>query len=456
VDHGAEPPSWRAGTAAVGTGAGPPDTDTEPDENHDGQAYAVDAGTAADNGSGENHAAADVAENGAAGEHGGTGAAGENGAAPGFGEEYAAGSGYAQFSPEGTRFGDEEGAAPGFGHDQGAARGFGHDQGAGPGFGEFPPEGHGFDAPASFQGSAPEGSASPGFDGPAAAGFDGPAAAGFDGPAAAGFGGPAVAGFGGQPEHGPAFENGQPGNYGGEYQGEYAGQYQGGFGAAPAGDQFGGGPAAGVAYGGQAGPGYAGPDVPAHPDYAAGPDYGEDVDYSRPGYSTGTDNGTATREQSAAFPGQYPPVEPPRSKMAASFRVPKRTKKSAKRGRPGRQAQLTVARVEPWSVMKFSFVISLVAFIILFVAVAVLYGVLSGLGVFSALQRTIQSITSSQGSSGFNLGTYLSASRVLSYTGLLGAINVVLITAMSTVGSVLYNISADLAGGVEVTLKETD
>jgi hypothetical protein len=106
--------------------------------------------------------------------------------------------------------------------------------------------------------------------------------------------------------------------------------------------------------------------------------------------------------------------------------------------------------------MKFSFVISMVAFIILFVAVAVLYGVLSGLGVFSALQRTIQSITSSQGSSGFNLGNYLSASRVLAYTGMLGAINVVLITAMSTVGSVLYNISADLAGGVEVTLKETD
>jgi hypothetical protein len=143
--------------------------------------------------------------------------------------------------------------------------------------------------------------------------------------------------------------------------------------------------------------------------------------------------------------------------MSASLRAVRRAKgKSSKRNRPGRQAQLTVARVEPWSVMKFSFVISLVAFIVLFVAVAVLYGVLSGLGVFSALQRTIQSITSSQSSSGFNLATYLSASRVLGYTGLLGAINVVLITAGSTVGSVLYNITADLAGGVEITLKETD
>src|SRR5487761_1138534 len=89
VDHGAEPPSWRAGAAAVGTGAGPPDTDTEPDEDHDGQAYAADTGAAGDNG-----AVGDVTENGAAGEHGETGTVGglgENGAAPGFGNEYAAG-----------------------------------------------------------------------------------------------------------------------------------------------------------------------------------------------------------------------------------------------------------------------------------------------------------------------------------------------------------------------------
>jgi hypothetical protein len=149
--------------------------------------------------------------------------------------------------------------------------------------------------------------------------------------------------------------------------------------------------------------------------------------------------------------------------VTASLKAARRVKadkpsgvKTAKRSRSGRQAQLTITRFEPWSVMKFSFVISLVAFIILFVAIAVLYGVLSGLGVFAALQHTIQSITSSQSSSGFNIQTYLSASRVLGYTGLLGALNVVLITALSTVGSVLYNITADLAGGVEVTLKETD
>ena len=124
--------------------------------------------------------------------------------------------------------------------------------------------------------------------------------------------------------------------------------------------------------------------------------------------------------------------------------------------RTARQAHLTVARVEPWSVMKFSFVVSLVAFVILFVAVTVLYGTLAGLGVFDSLQRVVSDVTSSQGTAGVNAKAWWSASRVLSYTALLGSLNIVLITAMSTIGAVVYNLTSRLVGGVEVTLKETE
>jgi hypothetical protein len=124
--------------------------------------------------------------------------------------------------------------------------------------------------------------------------------------------------------------------------------------------------------------------------------------------------------------------------------------------RTARQAHLTVARVEPWSVMKFSFVVSLVAFVILFVAVSVLYGALAGLGVFDSLQRVVHDVTSSQGSAGVNAKAWFSASRVLGYTALLGSLNIVLITAMSTIGAVVYNLTSRLVGGVEVTLKETE
>jgi hypothetical protein len=158
-----------------------------------------------------------------------------------------------------------------------------------------------------------------------------------------------------------------------------------------------------------------------------------------------------------AFPrptGAAPAPKAPASKASAP--KPKAKPKASVRRSAGRQAHLTISRVEPWSVMKFSFAVSVVAFVILFVAVAVLYGVLSALGVFGSLQHLVTNVTSSQDQTGYNADKWFSASRILSYTVLLGGINVVLITALSTIGAVIYNLTSRLIGGVEVTLKETD
>ncbi|MDL4816733.1 DUF3566 domain-containing protein [Actinomadura opuntiae] len=134
-----------------------------------------------------------------------------------------------------------------------------------------------------------------------------------------------------------------------------------------------------------------------------------------------------------------------------SSRTPAQTK-------PARKAQLQLARLEPWSVMKFSFVMSLVCFVVLLVAVVVLYMILSGLGVFDAISDTINSLTKQQGETdgGVDAGNWFSFARVFGYTVIVGALNVLLITALSTVGSVIYNLAADLVGGVEVTLKEAE
>jgi hypothetical protein len=121
-----------------------------------------------------------------------------------------------------------------------------------------------------------------------------------------------------------------------------------------------------------------------------------------------------------------------------------------------RKAQLAIARIEPWSVMKFSFMISLVGWVILFVAVALMYFVLQKIGVFTSIEHTVGLVTASKTRNGANAASWFSASRVLGYTMLIGAVNVILITALSTVGAVLYNLVTMLAGGIEITLKETD
>ena len=168
-------------------------------------------------------------------------------------------------------------------------------------------------------------------------------------------------------------------------------------------------------------------------------------------------SGTSARKSPPPATGPRPggsgkaAAESPAASRGSAAKAP-----AAQPKRTARQAHLTVARVEPWSVMKFSFVVSLVAFVILFVAVSVLYGALAGLGVFDSLQRVVSDVTSSQGSAGVNAKAWFSASRVLGYTALLGSLNIVLITAMSTIGAVVYNLTSRLVGGVEVTLKETE
>jgi hypothetical protein len=143
--------------------------------------------------------------------------------------------------------------------------------------------------------------------------------------------------------------------------------------------------------------------------------------------------------------------------VVAAAPVPKaEARPKVSRASQARRANLVIARLEPWSVMKFSFLMSLVAWVVLFVAVALLYYALSGLGVFAAIQRTLSSVTSSQSSAGVNLAAWTSASRVLGYTMLAGAVDIILITVLSTIGAMIYNLVTHLGGGIEVTLKETD
>ncbi len=117
---------------------------------------------------------------------------------------------------------------------------------------------------------------------------------------------------------------------------------------------------------------------------------------------------------------------------------------------------LSLQRIEPLSVMKFSSLLSLAGFIILFVAVAVVWYMLNKLGIFTKIEQTIGLVTYSKNHPGANAAAWFSARRWLGYAALIGAINAVLFTALATIGAALYNLITSLTGGIEVTLKETD
>ena len=120
-----------------------------------------------------------------------------------------------------------------------------------------------------------------------------------------------------------------------------------------------------------------------------------------------------------------------------------------------RKARLRVARMDPWSVMKVSFVLSIALGIVTLVGTAVVWEVLNSLGVFSSLNKTVGDLTSgSNGSSTFNLASVLSFSRVEGYMLIVALVDVVLVTALATLGAYLYNLSSGFVGGLEVTLAE--
>jgi len=135
---------------------------------------------------------------------------------------------------------------------------------------------------------------------------------------------------------------------------------------------------------------------------------------------------------------------------------------SPQQSRPGgspqarvRKARLRVARVDPWSVMKVSFVLSIAMGIVTVVGTAVVWNVLNALGVFTSLNKTVGDLTSgSTGTSTFNLSSFLSFGHVEGYMMVIALVDVVLATALATLGAYLYNLAAGFVGGFEVTLAE--
>lgn len=119
----------------------------------------------------------------------------------------------------------------------------------------------------------------------------------------------------------------------------------------------------------------------------------------------------------------------------------------------GRRASLRLTHVEPWSVTRLAFAISVAMMIVAVVAVTIFWFVLDLVGVWDQINDSFTTVLSDNSAS-FNVTDYFGLGRVVGLTLVLSAVNVVLATALATIGAHLYNLAAQLMGGVEVTLAE--
>ena len=131
-----------------------------------------------------------------------------------------------------------------------------------------------------------------------------------------------------------------------------------------------------------------------------------------------------------------------------------KSKKSKKTIAGPRRVRLALTRVDPWSVMKASFLLSFAAGIMLIVATAVVWFMLDAMHVFSTIEEHGRTDAGERSNNFSAITAYLEVPRALAVSTIVAVVDIVLMTALTTLGAFLYNITATLVGGIHLTLAD--
>jgi hypothetical protein len=104
--------------------------------------------------------------------------------------------------------------------------------------------------------------------------------------------------------------------------------------------------------------------------------------------------------------------------------------------------------------MKMAFLLSVGLGIALVVAVYVIWNVLDRSHLFVEINDQIAGIVGPESAADFDILQYVALSKVMAATTGIAVIDVVLATVLATLGTLLYNVTSALVGGVHVTLRD--
>ncbi|GAB3182721.1 hypothetical protein GCM10027060_16050 [Nesterenkonia halophila] len=184
----------------------------------------------------------------------------------------------------------------------------------------------------------------------------------------------------------------------------------------------------------------------------------------RPRAQSGSDSGSSS-DETATLTASRPEAKPtrPTAPRPAQDRSGPATAGQQRGGRQQglvrptpkakvRKARLLVSRVDPWSVLKMSFLLSVALGIMTVVCAVMLWSVMDLSGIFERVDTLLAQVLGDE--SGYAVEEMVTLGQVASFATIIAVINVVLLTVISMLGAVLYNISASLVGGIGVTLTD--
>jgi hypothetical protein len=115
-----------------------------------------------------------------------------------------------------------------------------------------------------------------------------------------------------------------------------------------------------------------------------------------------------------------------------------------------RRVRVQIRKVNPWSVLRFSLLFYFCLMLVALLGLAILWGILSAAGVLDSVTELLTDVGFGDRQGNFQFDT----GYIFRTLFLIGLISTILWAAFTLVVAFLYNLIADLVGGIEVTLIE--